>query len=115
MKNAKSIKRILAPSKNAYSKYNEILNEAIKQDKNSIFLISLGPTATILASDLSKKGFQAIDIGHVDIEYEWFKINATEKVPIKGKHVNEAQNKGDLSSEDIEDEEYKKSIIKVIC
>lgn len=115
LKNAKSIKRILAPSKNAYSKYNEILNEAIKQDKNSIFLISLGPTATILASDLSKKGFQAIDIGHVDIEYEWFKINATEKVPIKGKHVNEAQNKGDLSSEDIEDEEYKKSIIKVIC
>lgn len=113
-KKAKSIKRILAPSKNAYSKYNEILSEAIKQDKNAICLISLGPTATILASDLSKKGFQAIDIGHVDIEYEWFKINATEKVPIKGKHVNEAPKMGDLSDEDIEDEEYKKSIIKVI-
>ena len=35
-------------------------------------LIALGPTATILAYDLAEKGVQALDVGHIDIEYEWF-------------------------------------------
>jgi len=30
----------------------------------------LGPTTTVLAYDLYKNGYQAIDIGHVDLEHE---------------------------------------------
>ncbi len=112
--NAKTINRIIAPSKNAFDVYERILEEAYSNGKDKLILISLGPTATILASDLSKKGYQGIDIGHIDIEYEWFLSNANDKVPVKGKYVNEAKSKGDLSDEDIEDEEYKKSIINII-
>lgn len=34
--------------------------------------ILLDPTATVLAYDLAVQGFQAVDINHVDVEYEWF-------------------------------------------
>ena len=43
-----------------------------------------------LAYDLSELGYRALDIGHVDIEYEWFLQKATEKVKISGKYTSEA-------------------------
>lgn len=86
---AKSIKRILAPAKNAYQKYDEILERACKYDKDALYLIALGPTATILAYDLHQTGRQAIDVGHVDIEYEWFLRKAEKKITIENKYVNE--------------------------
>ena len=55
-----------------------------------MILIALGPTATVLAYDLCKEGYQAIDIGHIDIEYEWLLRKATSKIKIKNKYVNEA-------------------------
>lgn len=45
------MKRILCPSKNAFSKYDEILNNCISCDKESLFIIALGPTATVFAYD----------------------------------------------------------------
>lgn len=114
LSNAKSIERIIAPNKNAFNAYKKILDSAKKQERDKLFLISLGPTATILAADLSKLGFQAIDIGHVDVEYEWFKMQAREKVPIKGKFVNEAMSFGDLSAININDKNYETSIIERI-
>lgn len=106
--NCKNIKRIIAPSKNAFSKYDEILKEAKKIDKSKLILIALGPTATILAYDLAKEGYQALDIGHIDIEYEWYIRNADQKIPIPGKYVNEA---GGIKEKKSDDEEYVKSII----
>ena len=64
----------------------------MEQDKNVLFLIALGPTATVLAYDLFKNGYQAIDAGHVDIEYEWYRMKAKRKVKIPSKYVNEAPN-----------------------
>lgn len=90
--NASSIKRILCPPTNAFERYNEIFNKAMEQDKNVLFLIALGPTATVLAYDLFKNGYQAIDVGHVDIEYEWYRMKAKRKVKIPSKYVNEAPN-----------------------
>lgn len=87
----KSLQRILAPSKNAYVKYDEILAEARKSGKGKLIMIALGQTATALAYDLAKEGYWAIDIGHLDIEYEWFLRKAKDKVKIAGKHVNEAK------------------------
>lgn len=88
---AKSIERILCPERDAYKKYNEILKIAIRQPKEKLFLIALGPTATVLAYDLCKNGYWAIDIGHIDIEYEWFLRKATKKITIKNKYTSEAQ------------------------
>lgn len=53
-------------------------------------------TATVLAYDLAKNGYQAIDIGHIDIEYEWMLMGATEKIPVPGKFTNESQGGHDV-------------------
>ena len=87
--NAKTIERILCPPKNAFSVYEKILQEVIKNSKNKLILIALGPTATVLAYDLSKYGFQAVDVGHIDIEYEWFLDAAEYKSVVRTKYVNE--------------------------
>lgn len=113
--NAKNVKRIIAPSENAFSKYNLILDAAKKHGSNEdIFLVSLGPTASILAYDLSLLGYQTLDIGHLDIEYEWFIRKAKTKLPIKGKYVNEA---GGASVQEFSSSilgEYRNEIIEVI-
>ncbi len=90
---AKSVSRIIAPSKNAFACYDEILQEAKKQPKDSIFILALGPTAKVLAMDLNKENYQVLDLGHLDIEYEWFLRKATERVTITNKYVNELSEK----------------------
>ena len=112
--NAKSIKRILCPAKNAFNKYDEILN-GVKSvaKKGDLILIALGPTATILAYDLSTN-FQALDLGHIDIEYEWFLRSAENKMAIDNKYVNECGNTG-RHPKDCEDEKYLSQIcLKII-
>ena len=89
--NTKSIKRIICPVKNAFKVYDKIIKEVQKLKENRLILIALGPTATILSYDLYKLGYQSIDIGHIDIEYEWFRRNSTKKVEIENKFVNEAK------------------------
>ena len=111
--NASSIERILAPKRDAFDKYSKILNEAKKLDKNKLILLALGPTATVLAYDLSKLGYQAIDIGHIDIEYEWFLQGAKEKVAIENKYVGEAKGGRDIKS--IDNKEYLQQIkVKIL-
>lgn len=88
--NAKSIRRILCPSKNAFSQYNLILSSIVQYvDSDSLIIMALGPTATILAYDLSQLGLQALDLGHLDLEYEWYQQGTTQKEPIIGKFSNE--------------------------
>jgi len=110
--NCKSIERIICPPKDAFFKYDDICNEIRKQDKNKLILLALGPTATILSYYLSLEGYQCIDVGHVDIEYLWFKKGCKKKEKIQGKYVYEAG--GLLDSEATENKEYKKQIIKEI-
>lgn len=107
--NAKTIRRILCPVRDAYMVYNQILKEAMNLPHDVLFLLALGPTATVLAEELAENGYWAIDIGHIDIEYEWFKMHALEKVPIKGKYTNEAARGEDV--DDYVDEEFKNQII----
>ena len=89
--NMNSIQRIICPSENAFDEYDEIFEKILEYGKNKLILLALGPTATVLAYDLYKVGYRAIDIGHVDIEYEWFLRQVTEKVKIETKYVNEAK------------------------
>ena len=107
--NVKSISRILCPVRDAFDKYDFILNKCKEISKDKLFIIALGPTATVLAYDLAKEGFQALDMGHVDIEYEWFKMGVTEKVKVDGKFTNEV--KGGQVVEEIQDDNYERQII----
>ena len=74
-----------------------------------LVLIALGPTATVLAYRLHKKGLQALDIGHIDIEYEWYKKGVLEKEPVQHKYIGEMPG-GDIV-EDVTDECYNEQII----
>lgn len=92
--NAKSIKRIICPSENAYERKDEIKASIIKNiAKDTMILGALGPTASILASEMTNLGYQFIDIGHVDVEYIWYKRHAILRESIEGKHVNESGSK----------------------
>ncbi len=90
MTNARSISRIICPSRNAWGKYDMIFRAILKKvtDK-SLLCISLGQCATVLAYDLAREGFQALDIGHLDNEYEWYLRGAEKQVEIPGKMVAE--------------------------
>ncbi len=88
--NAKEIRRILCPATDAFSSYERILSTALSLgQKGQLFLLALGHTATVLAYDLAQHGYWAIDLGHVDVEYEWYKMKAKEKCPVPNKYVNE--------------------------
>ena len=82
---AKSVQRMYAPIKNAFNNYEDILKVASQISREKLFLISLGPTATLLAYDLCELGYQAIDIGNLDNEYELFRIHAKEKSELPAK------------------------------
>lgn len=108
--NTKRISRIICPIKNAFDKYDQILDNTCQiTKKDTLILISLGPTATVLAYDLYKKGYQAIDIGQIDNEYEWFLCKADRRVHIKGKAVPEIGEQNVIENEI--PEQYKKEII----
>lgn len=114
MKNARSISRILCPSKNAWDKYQEILDAVLKLvSKSSLICLSLGPCATVLAYDLAKQGYQALDIGQIDDEYEWYLRNAEKQIAIPGKMVAEFWGKQELEMADRT--EYEKQVIAKIA
>lgn len=69
----------------------------------------LGPTAKLLSYDLSCEGIQAIDIGHIDSEYEWFLMGALQKVKLPHKHTAEFNFDNDIDF--VIDDEYESQII----
>lgn len=86
---AKSVARIICPSKNAYAHYDEIASAIRQYGKDKLVLLMLGPTAKVLSYNLSREGFWTIDLGHIDSEYEWFLMGATHKVKLHHKHTAE--------------------------
>ena len=88
---AHSLRRILGPAENAFSVYDELM-DCVKNEasKDGLILLALGPTATAMAYELAKDGYWAVDIGHIDIEYEWYLMGATSKVNVPGKYTNES-------------------------
>lgn len=107
-KNVSTMKRILCPPENAYAKYSEILGEASKQSKDTLILLSLGPTAKILAYNLFLLGYRVLDIGHIDMEYEMFLRKEDHQVKVPHKYFNEINER---DPEDCLDEEYLKQVI----
>ena len=111
--NASSVKRIISPIKDAFSNYNEILSVCLKQPEDTLFILALGPTATVLADDLSNAGYRALDAGHIDTAYEAFLRKAKRFVPVEGKIVfNEERHKSLLKP--CKDKNYYSQIISTI-
>ena len=112
--NSKSIKRIICPNKNAFNVYDKIFNYItnLDIDKDTLILISLGQTATALIYDIIKFGLknQVIDFGHFDIYYEFYLRNATKKIRLTYKYVNEIR-EGRKNIIPISDAKYLNQII----
>lgn len=106
---ANSIKRIICPSHNAYSRIEEIQEAVLQYAENRLILCMLGPTAKILSYNLFKKGYRVLDIGHIDSEYEWMKMGVDTKVKFSHKHT--AEHNFDQNIEFIEDENYNNQIV----
>jgi glycosyltransferase family protein len=98
LKNIEAIHRILAPKHDAFDKCDEILNYTVSLKSNyDLILVALGPAAKYLVFELYKKGIPAIDIGNLDIEYEWYLRDASEKrIAIPGKYTSEAKGGRDV-------------------
>lgn len=110
MEQARSISRILCSSKNAWDRYKEILEIILKKvSKESLICISLGPCATVLAYDLAQEGYQALDIGQLDNEYEWYLRGTENRIAIPGKMIAEVLEEQALEMRD--ETEYINQII----
>ena len=107
--NALSIKRIICPSHHAFSKVDVIQQAILDHAPGRLILLMLGPTAKILAYRLSQLGYRALDLGHIDPEYEWMKMGAETRVQLKHKHT--AEFNFDQGIEFIEDEDYNSQIV----
>jgi hypothetical protein len=65
---AAAVLREDAPSTDAYDQVDALEHRLLKVPAD-IFLLSLGPTATVLAARLARRGRRAIDIGHITSSY----------------------------------------------
>lgn len=83
--NIKTKKEIFVPAKEAFNQYEEILEKCKEENKDKLFLLAIGATATILAYDLAKEGYQALDIGHFPNSYQEYlgEIESPESLPIE--------------------------------
>lgn len=106
---ARSIKRIICPSRNAYSKLEAIKQAVREHADNRLILTMLGPTAKVLVYDLVQEGYRALDIGHIDSEYEWFQMGASHKVKLSHKHTAEHNFDQDIEFRD--DQAYDSQIV----
>lgn len=69
---ARNLARVHTPSQDAWAEYDRIFKECLSHPKESLFLLCVGPTATVLAADLAKQGRWAVDIGHLGMFYrQW--------------------------------------------
>lgn len=109
---AKSISRIICPARSAFDKYDEIFSAFNDISPDKVVLAALGPTATVLVYDLCNEGYQSIDIGHLNVEYESFLRKDVVGTPLEFKYV-EGSSKG-RKVHRLQDPEYKRQIIKRI-
>lgn len=110
---ARSIKRLLAPSESAFDRYDDILSEAGKLPSDTLIMIALGPTATVLAYDLCNAGYQALDVGHLDLIYEKYVrgLSSLYEVKIPYKYCNSDEQGDRRQIEELNDPLYEGQII----
>ena len=84
------LRRILTSDTEAFAVYDTLLARVREcADRDDLILLRLGPAATVMARDLALEGYQAIDFGQLDNEYDWYRMGAEKRMPIPGKLVAE--------------------------
>lgn len=71
--NKKSAQVVLGKSIDAFSEYETLLEKIVVCAKTvdyPLVILSLGPTATVLAYDLSNMGIRSLDLGHITNIYD---------------------------------------------
>lgn len=111
---AASVQRILAPTEQAFDRYEEIFEAAKKQGEQKLFLLVLGPTATVLAYDLACCGYQAVDIGQIDLEYEWYLRGTNERCAIPYKYVHRINSIEEVSRNELPEADRKKYMGQIV-
>ena len=111
---AKTIKRILAPAVGAFESYDDIKAAICRHYQGELLILALGPTATVMAAEFAEMNMQALDIGNIDIEYEWYLRGAKERIAIPGKFTNEAKD-GRVVSECTDDTYLSQIIARIGC
>jgi hypothetical protein len=61
---ARTVDEVVCDRQHAFQHYDEILRRIGTPER---VLLCLGPTATVLASDLCAKGVHAVDVGHIGL------------------------------------------------
>lgn len=84
---AASVERIIGPAKNAYAKLDELEEACLRYPKDRLFLVALGAAAKPLTERLFLKGYRVIDIGNLDMEYEWFLRKAESKTELEKHNI----------------------------
>lgn len=80
---AGSVERIICPPKDAYGSLERILSACRQYDKDRVFLLSVGVAAKFIAYELFQDGYRVLDIGNLDMEYEWFLRKSPGKMPLE--------------------------------
>ena len=62
-------KVLYGPKFDAYRKHTKLMRMMLAEPVDNLLVISLGPTATVLAADLAREGRQALDLGHLGMFY----------------------------------------------
>jgi hypothetical protein len=86
---ARSVREVIGPAVNAWAEYPRLMEEIgpLKNEyylKTHVVLLCLGPTATVMAADLCKRGVHAIDLGHVGMFRRWH---------LRGESLSQKRNK----------------------
>ena len=113
LEGARSVRRVIGPGNNAFAQLQALI-EAVKSyaTKDTLVLLAMGPTATVLAYDLALLGYQAVDIGHADLEYEWYQLGVTQRVSIPDRHVEEVVSETSVQAS--QDPKYLKEIVAIV-
>lgn len=90
---ARSIERIICPPSDAYGAVPAILSACMHYGKDRMFVLSVGVAAKFLTVELFRQGYRALDIGNLDLEYEWYVRRAPGKMKLeKHEMVSEEAN-----------------------
>lgn len=80
---AVSIERIICPPSNAYGALPAIVEACLSYNKDRLFLLSVGVAAKFLAAELFRRGYRVLDIGNMDMEYEWYLRKTPDKISLE--------------------------------
>lgn len=102
---ARTVERIISPASDAYGKMDEIIAYCKQYPKDRLFLVSLGVAAKFFTETMFLEGYRVLDIGNLDMEYEWYLKQTEQKEPLTKHDVV-----GEKANEEAGYREYLKQI-----